>query len=98
MEKRLERIIEVLRQADKPLSKVELRQLETKANRSKLRELLGEDVIKRNKVVVPIDTKVVDAKLEQAKLIRNDKKRETVINKINADANKEKFYYTYELV
>lgn len=98
MEKRLEKITEVLREVERPLSKVELIELEAKANRSKLRELMKMSIIKRNKVIIPMNTKIRDEKIEQANLIRNKDKREKVINKINSDFSKEKFYYTYELV
>jgi malic enzyme len=97
MDKRLDKIVAALGAADKSLSKVELRQLGTGANRSKLRQLLKDGTIVRNETIILVDTNVTDEKIEQAKLIKNDKKRETVINKIKHDATKEKFFYTYKL-
>lgn len=98
MEKSLEKILNAIVDSDKPLTKIEINSLEGRANRSKLRLLLKDGIIKRNKVIVPVNPKDLELILEGTKLIKNENKRKSVVAKLTEKFNKEKFFYTYEAV
>lgn len=97
MTKPMGRIIGVLSNAEKALTKTELRELGSRANRSKLSLLEKEGIVKKNKIVIPNNTKDLEKLLKGTELIKNEVKRNKVISKIKEKFSEEKFVYTYEL-
>lgn len=98
MLKSIEKIITVLSNTDRYLTKVQISDLGGNANKSKLRLLLKMGSIKRNKVMILKSPQDIEDILKETKLIKNDIKREKFVAKLRVKASKEKFYYTYELV
>lgn len=99
LNKNYERIINVLNESNKPLTKIEIRNLGGRATRSKLSSLMDQRIIKRNKVVVPVTKEAIDKAISDsgANLIKNESKRLMKIAEIKRTMSKEKFYYTYDL-
>ena len=100
LNKNYERIINVLNESNKPLTKIEIRNLGGRATRSKLSSLIDQRVVKRNKIVVPVIKEDIEMAISESgvNLIKNKSKRLMKISKLKEMMSKEKFYYTYDLI